>query len=323
MSARPGRLLLVNYHYIRGPGEFSVRDPGEVRFAGIHPMLPAEFAAQVRMLADQFHMASPAEARAFVEGDADALPGPSVALTFDDGLAEHARVAADVLEPAGIRGWFFVPSKPAVERRALAVHKVHWLRATLGPKFPAAFDALLPAIWRRGGDAKGEAAARRIYPYDSGADAVLKYRINFTLPQGVVDRVASELLAAGGIDEAQFCARTYLDSAALRRLNKAGHVVGAHGHSHTAFSRLSGEDLDRDVNANRAFLRDLTGADPYWVSYPYGRDWAVPEDAEGFCRRFGFGAGITLATGWNRPGQSRFRLLRINTNEVNEIAAAA
>src|SRR5262245_35001667 len=35
---------------------------------------------------------------------------PGVLLSFDDGLASHARVVAPILERQGIVGWFFVPA---------------------------------------------------------------------------------------------------------------------------------------------------------------------------------------------------------------------
>ena len=120
------KLLFVNFHYIRDPGQHAVGDGNEARFPGIHPLATQIFTDQIAWLSDHFHIATPAEAEAHVLGQ-NALPAPSVVVTFDDGLVDHGP-AARLLKAAGIRGVFFVTSRPLAERAPLAVHKVHWLR---------------------------------------------------------------------------------------------------------------------------------------------------------------------------------------------------
>ena len=323
MTGAPmGRLLFVNYHYIRDAGQHEVASPGEARFPGIHPLAPAGFAKQIAWLADRFHMASPDEAEAFVLGRG-MLPGPSVALTFDDGLADHW-AAAEVVERAGARGAFFIASRPIADGQPLLVHKDHWLRATTpADRFLKEFDALLPAQWRADAAPAGDTeAAAKIYVYDSAGDALLKYRINFQIPHGVVDSVTTEMLAARARSGADFWGRTYMDAGAIQSLHAKGHTIAAHGHGHMPFSRLGGGDLAADVKANLQCLEAITGARPRWISYPYGRDWAVPRDTVGFCRRFGFSVGLTLKAGWNEAGADPTRLSRINTNEVSTVAEA-
>ncbi|HJM49619.1 MAG TPA: polysaccharide deacetylase family protein [Alphaproteobacteria bacterium] len=304
------RLLFVNYHYIR--------DPAQYAHPGIHPLAPADFAAQVDWLAGRYHMARPEEAEAFVRGQGT-LPGPSVVLTLDDGMLDHHQAARQVLDRRGISAVFFISSKPLVERRAVMVHKIHWLRATMDPEaFRQAFMALLPERWRPGDDPGMAAAAARIYVYDSPDDGRLKYLINFVLPYDLMDEISSRLLAQRGLGEMEFCDDLYMNEAAVKELHQAGHCIGAHGHSHAPFTRL-GDGLAADVEANIACLADICGQRPRWVSYPYGRDWAIPDDAGGFCRRFGFHIGLTLAVGWNEAGVAPFNLKRINTNEVAEV----
>jgi peptidoglycan/xylan/chitin deacetylase (PgdA/CDA1 family) len=316
------RLLFVNFHYIRDPGQFTVAAADEAQFSGIHPLTTKAFAAQIAWLGDHFHMATPEEAEAHVLGKSR-LPKPSVVVTFDDGLVDH-KPAAQVLENAGIRGVFFVTSRPLTERLPLVVHKVHWLRATTRPdKFRNEFNGLVPEEWSDSGRGEADAeAAAKIYVYDSAADATLKYRINFQLPLTVVDAVTTTMLHARGITAGDFCQATYLDRAGIRALHDAGHTVAAHGHSHTPFSRLESGDLAADIGANVQCLVDVLDARPGWVSYPYGRDWAVPDDTGGFCRQFGFSVGLTLKAGWNDHGADPTRLNRINTNEVEKIAGS-
>ena len=314
------QLLLVNFHYIRDAGQFAVGDRDEARYPGIHPIGTQAFADQIAWLSDHFHMASPAEAKAHVLGQAT-LPGPSVVVTFDDGLVDHTP-AAHFLEAAGIRGVFFVTSRPLVEREPLAVHKVHWLRATTPPEeFREEFNGLVPVEWAEAHHPIQDAeAAAKIYPYDSAADGMLKYRINFRLPHDVVDAVTTAMVESRGTSLAEFCQRTYLDAGGVRALQDSGHLVAAHGHSHTPFSRLDQNELATDINTNLECLGDVLGERPRWVSYPYGRDWAVPDDTGAFCRQFGFEIALTLKAEWNGPGADPTRLNRINTNEVERVA---
>ena len=316
------RLLFVNFHYIREPGQFTVAAADEAQFSGIHPLKIKAFAEQIAWLADHFHIATPEEAEAHVLGKTR-LPRPSVVVTFDDGLVDH-KPAARVLENAGIRGVFFVTSRPLTEGLPLVVHKVHWLRATTAPdKFRNEFNGVVPNEWNEFGRGEDDAeAAANIYVYDSAADAMLKYRINFRLPLAAVDAVTTTMLDARGITAGDFCQATYLDGAGIRALHDAGHTVAAHGHSHTAFSRLEPDDLAADIGANLQCLTKILGVRPRWVSYPYGRDWAVPDDTGAFCRQFGFAIGLTLKAGWNDLGADPTRLNRINTNEVAKIAGS-
>ena len=311
-----GSLLLVNYHYIR--------DPAATRYPGIHPMAPADFAAQVRDLAGRFHMASPAEAVAFLWGERP-LPGPSVLLTFDDGLKDHLWAARTVLEPLGLRGVFLPISRPLTEGRAAAVHKVHWLRAHTPPaEFRERFVRALPAEWQpMSADPTLRHEAAAMYVYDPADQAVLKFLINFRLPPELVDEIASAMLREHGEDEAVFCATLYLSREDLRAMHAAGHEIAAHGHSHTPFPRLSRAAFDAEMTTCIQTLQECTGAVPQWVSYPNGRGEAVPADADAICRRFGFRVGVTLYPGWNDGGGSPYRVKRINTNEVAEVAGRA
>jgi peptidoglycan/xylan/chitin deacetylase (PgdA/CDA1 family) len=308
-----GRLLLVNYHYIR---------PADYPYPGIHPIEPDAFAAEAEMLAARFHMATPAEAEAFLLGRND-LPGDSILLTFDDGMVDHGRAAREVLDPLGIKGAFFVPSQPNLEGRGIMVHKMHWLRATTDPDdFRDAFlDALDEDARVLETDPEVAAKAEQIYVYDTPAVGRVKYLINFALPYGAVDAVADAMLAARGVGAADFCRDLYMMPEDIRALAAHGHLIGAHGSSHMPVTRL-GDNLDTDIAGNIADLAHITGARPMWLSYPYGRGDAIPQDTAAFCHQFNFAIGLTLDNGWNDGAGDPSRVKRINTNEVARFVAA-
>ena len=305
------RLLLVNYHY--------VRDPGLYAYPGIHPISPEAFRRQMELLSSSLHMATPDEAEAYLL-HGEELPGPSALVTFDDGLTDHAKTANDILEPMGIKAVFFVCSRPLTEQRALAVHKVHYLRAMTEPgRFREELLVALPPEWRdRQLTSNERAAAARTYIYDKPEHGEIKYLLNSLLPEDVLDQVTSQMLAGRGVDERDFCSETYMDMGTLRHLEDGGHRIGAHTHDHRAVTRLRADE-DRHMALNVATLAEATGRRPKWVSYPYGRDWALPANPAGFCKHHGFSVGVTLTGLWVQPEHTPFAVDRINTNEVDRV----
>lgn len=311
-GSHDGGLLVVNYHYVQNRDKYP--------YPGIYPVEPKDFHEQVKWLADRFYTPAPEQVEAFALGR-ESLPGPSVFLTFDDGLADHGRVAREFLGPMGVKAAFAVSSRPIVEGKALLVHKVHWLRATTEPdRFREEFMGLVPQEWLASAwDVTARQAALETYIYDTADDACLKYLINFLIPNDVADGVASEMLKARGDSEEEFCARFYLGEKDIRELAEAGHVVANHGHSHIPFSRLSENALDDEIKKSKGALERIIGAEQRWVSYPNGRTWALPKDPMGFCRRYGFTIGLGLDGGWNKMGEAPYRLMRLNENDVKKV----
>jgi len=224
-------LLIINYHYIRE----SVQYP----YPGIHPLEPQAFIEQINWLKDRYHIATPHEVEHFYYRG-KSLPGPSILLTFDDGLAEHGTLVEEVLRPLQIKAVFFISSRPLLEHRASMVHKIHWLRASSKPeKFREDFFSLLPDKMQPAeiGDGIKEKALRT-YPYDTPENAQLKYLINFQLPHDTVDSVTSIMLKNRGILEPEFCERFYMRPSQVSILHEIGHMIGCHGHSHAPFAVL-------------------------------------------------------------------------------------
>lgn len=303
------RLLLINYHY--------VQDPARYKHPGIHPISGAALTAQLRKLGASLKTATPEEVVDYAAGDQSGAAG-GFFCTFDDGLKDHIRTAPAILEAEGVRAVFFVSSRPLVEGRAISVHKTQWLRSQTPPEaFEAEFTARLPESWIRTiTDEENTAAATQTSRYDPPEIARLKFAMNFLLPYDIVDRVTSEMLAARDIDEAAFCREFYMNKDEIRALAKAGHVIGCHGHTHRPFSKLGEAALDAEIAQCLDTLRPLAGP-VSWLSYPWGSQWALPADPEALSRRHGFDLAITLKRDWNEGPPSRYRLNRINTNEVD------
>lgn len=310
-TSKESKLLLVNYHYIRQRGEH--------KYPGIYPIEWREFESQLTYLKERFHMVKPEEVVPFIYGQRD-LPGPSILLTFDDGLSEHAKVALDILDSYQVKGAFFVCSRPYMDKKPLAVHKIHWLRATTPPEqFRNEFLVRLPDEWHgRLKDAEMRKKAESMYIYDEPSVAWLKYLMNFEISPSVIDEITESMMKDKGIEPEQFCDQTYMTKSELKQLADMGHIIGSHGHSHVPFSRLKTTVLEDELEKNKKFIERVTGICPTWLSYPYGRSWAIPENEEEICIKLKYDVAVSLVPGWNTTNQNPFMVKRINTNEVED-----
>ncbi len=302
-------ILAVSYHYVR---------PVQSPHPGIHPVSPESFRRQIDLIQRHHPILSPHEFTAQFD-QVDNRP-PSALLTFDDGLRDHLHVAS-ILENLGLRGAFFVCSRPALERKALPVHKVHWLRSNTPPsEFLEHFRSLLPSEWNRqieSPEHELESAASETYQFDEPAYQVLKYLINFVLPYSCVDEVTSQMLTSLGRSEESFCLDTYITPEEMKDLHDRGHLVGCHGHLHKPFSRFVDQDLDDDINTNIRFLTETLGSKPKWLAYPYGSKWSLPDDTQRFFSSAGLEYAFTYERGWIQQHDPRHLLKRIDCNELS------
>lgn len=303
------RVLVISYHYVRGKED--------IPFPGIHPVTPDLYLEQIEKLLSHHPIITPDHFDSWLDGSQ--VPISSVLLTFDDGLRDHL-YAANELERLGLRGAFFVCSRPALESKALPVHKIHWLRAHTPPdEFLHQFSTLLPDNWRNALKSPPDHirnAAAETYQFDAPEHQVLKYLINFTLPYECVDEVTSRMLPIHGIDEEEFCRRTYLTPDEMRGMADRGHLIGCHSHLHQPLSRFGEEALKADITTNQEFLREL-GLTPSWLAYPYGSEWSLPKDTRAFASVNGIRAAFSYDRGWNTPEVPHDRLRRIDCNEID------
>lgn len=305
-------VLCIGYHY--------VRDKHDIPYPGIHPLTPQAFSDQLDVLAEQAPPVAPRDVDAWFAGKAD-LPERSSLLSFDDGMKDHAMAALDVLSPRGMLGAFFICSRPYLEQHALAVHKIHWLRAHTPPVDyrESLFNSLEPR-WRETYEAPTDDVVAKIkntYQFDDFDTAKLKFLMNFLIPEADMDNATTRMLGEHGMDEATFCDMFYLSRDEIRAMHAAGHLIASHTHSHRTLSSLDQDRSDQEIRLNLDFIESVTGERPDWISYPYGSDAALPTDPTAFCGRHGFKLGISYTRGWNQRDTNPAKLLRVDTNEVD------
>ena len=187
---------------------------------------------------------------------------PAVCITFDDGLKEHFAAAKEVLEPRGIRGFFFVCSRPSLDGRALSVHKMHWLRAH-NRAFGLCRRVPVGAARSVAGGTRSGAALRTRRPRSTSTTPPRRPCSSISSGSWCRarwwDAVGSDMLRSRGIDEREFCRELYLSDDEVRELAESGHLIGAHGHSALSGHPPRRRRTRKGIFRGRALLPRLPG----------------------------------------------------------------
>lgn len=292
------------YHYVRARGEPLSR--------GVRGLSPSAFEEQLDALS---RWGEPLSWEAFAPclcGKGE-LPGRSFLLTFDDGLLDHAEVAAPILGDRGLRGVFFIPGRVLHEPRVLAAHQVHLLLSIRTPEqlfddVAAMLARLAPSDnWLDLADAR---QAEHTYAYESPARARLKHLLTGVLPISLRNHVLADLFAHHVGSSAEWWKKWYLSPAQVVELHHAGHTIGGHSYAHEPLARLTRAELEHDVHRSARALADLLGAAPRPFSYPFG---SFNEDVIDVTRQAGFCAAVTTKSRAARADDEAFSLPRFDT----------
>ncbi|HEX2045480.1 MAG TPA: polysaccharide deacetylase family protein [Gaiellaceae bacterium] len=275
-----GRRLILLYHRVaeleRDPYRLAVR--------------PDAFAAQLEALRARLEVVPLASLLRPASHD-------RAAITFDDGYADVAGSAREILESAGLPATVFVVAG-AVDREG----EFWWDRLER-----LVFEALA------GHESLDVALdGRRLYvdtrsPAGRGrAHRTLYVRLR-ELPLGAIERFLDEL-AAEGDDPGPREAYRALGRGELAALAAAPAIeVGAHSLSHPRLSRIVPDEQRAEIAGSRRRLEELTGVTVTSFSYPHG-------DVDATVARIVEEAGYALACS-SRPGSvsagdSQFELPR-------------
>lgn len=260
----------------------------------LFPEIPdaVRFEEMMRWVAAWFRVLPLSEAVERLESGA--LPARALSITFDDGYADNAEVAAPILHRHGLQATFFVTSgildggrmwnDTVIEAVRGCPHDAMDLGSSGLGRFAlkeegqrrTAIDAILAAIKRLPYEARAERVAR--IAEASGA----------MLPTGLMMR-----------------------SGQLRDLIAFGMEIGAHTVTHPILRQLDDERALREIADGRDALERIVGAPISLFAYPNGVP-GVDYDARhvAMVRRCGFRAAVSTAWGVSDRGTDRFQLAR-------------
>jgi peptidoglycan/xylan/chitin deacetylase (PgdA/CDA1 family) len=304
-----GKILIVTYHYVRDQPS---------KFPGIHPVSKYQLNQDIRKLKSKYQALNPSQLHKLLTNRAE-LKEDYFFLTFDDGLKEHSQDALEVIDENKLKAAFFIPTLPIRDKVAPSVHKIHWLRGNISPKdIGSMFEEKLPSRWKSLKlTAEQQKEASSMHIHDIPEVQHLKFALNFVYPTKIIRDVLSEMFEEIGIDDASFCNETFMSANDLRSLSKLGHVIGAHGHSHEALSKMTDKNAMDDVHINMKHLSETVGHRITWLSYPYGRPSALPRKTSELCNGLSIELAFSLVSGFVTPKSNFFSLERITPNEID------
>ena len=303
-------LLIYNLHYIGNEDKYK---------NGIYPASPERISRQLDFLSKTFQFISQKDLLRAVEGEGD-IPERSCMVTFDDGLKCQFEEALPILQKKNIPTVFFVCSLPYVEKKVCTVHKIHWLRSNFSTEV---FFGLIESQMREllgkdidhylGIDAIKKASGR--YRYDNAHEAGLKYLLTSILSFSDRERIINNIFSTEIADEEKFAEELYLTEDQIRQIYQNGSL-GMHSYDHHPLLMFEKNDLRESLFRNKNHLENLVQGEIYSISYPYGSNLEVDEQAFGQCRDIGLKLGFTMERALNVSLENPLSFARADINDV-------
>jgi len=190
-----------------------------------------------------------------------------IAVTFDDDLPSHVRIAMPILRRLGIPATFFVCGA-SLDRP----HGFWWERLQLAydRAGPESVGRLLHSSIQGGGAPTIREAARAIE----------------ALPMAEKERISERLLGQIGADPPD----TGLRAADLRALAEGGFEIGFHTRGHPVLPSLTDGELHAALTDGRERIVSVVGDAVRIISYPHGKADRRVADA---ARSIGYVLGFT------------------------------
>jgi peptidoglycan/xylan/chitin deacetylase (PgdA/CDA1 family) len=222
------------------------------------------------------------------------LPERPLAITFDDGYADNAELAAPVLLRLGMPATFFIATGFLDGGRMWNDTVVEAVRTARGPVLDLAPLGL-------GEHPMTDARSRR-----AAIDRLIGALKNLLAGDRVAkaDRIAA--IAAGDLPT-----DLMMRAADVHGLHARGMTIGAHTVSHPVLNRITDDAARSEIAVGRGRLEEITGAPVRLFAYPHGKpveDYRLRHVR--LVRELGFDAAVTTAWGVAHSGADPFQLPR-------------
>ncbi|MPY93308.1 MAG: polysaccharide deacetylase family protein [Acidimicrobiia bacterium] len=306
-GARPGANVVLSYHRIR-PAAASTGIPEAEGPAAVGMVVHEDrFRRHLAALAGRYEVVPARDARR--RG-----ARRRVAITFDDGYADNAVVAAPALRHFGLPATFFATTV------GLEAGTEYWWDRLEHALLSA---APVPGRLRlRAGRASIEMSAATL---DERATAFRTLtKLLRSSPPTVVEDVVGQLEATTGVPLVACDAHRRMSAAQLREL--AEHPlfeIGSHTCTHACLRSLSRTASRRELTRSREVLAEVLGAPPSLLAYPYGAPPSVGRRHRAEARRAGYElAFVNTAGSADRSSPTAVHRLPVVDCEAEELLAS-
>lgn len=237
-----------------------------------------------------------------------------VVVTFDDGYADNANVAADILEVAGVPATFFVTTD------------------LVGSTTDQWFDELELVVF------EGAPRARHLEVDIAGAPLVIDlagegararahraiYRRLRPLRRPQIDDVIRQLRDQLDAPPPTRASHRFMTADELRRVARSDVVdVGGHAATHQQLSSLDEREQHDEIVGGRRRLQALTGTDVATFAYPFGGPETIDDTSLRLVEEAGYDLACIGQGGVARRPIERFRVPRVVVKDwsAEELAA--
>lgn len=269
---------------------------------GAHPKVQGSFSAQelAQVIESRKNLVSAQEFMAWRpywdRGD------QSEVLTFDDGLRCQYDVALPVLQAYRLTAFWFVPTAPLIGVRS-RLEIWRWLR-TVGYD---TIDAFYDAFDRRTGYSTHvmhdpNFLSDRIYL--SPRDRAFRFLRDHVLSPHEYERTMESLCDSAPT-------KFWMTPLQLIGLQKQGHIIGPHSHSHpTMLADLTNEQQEIEYATSSWILEQILGEKPIGMSHPNGQ--STPHGIA-YLQELGYQIGFNATP---KAGSTLLELGRINSADL-------
>ncbi len=289
------RLSVLIYHRVPA-------DPDELLPSEPHA---AEFVATMRWVKSTFNVIPLADG---VEGiKTGKLPPRALSITFDDGYANNATVAAPILARLGLHATFFIATGFLDGGRMFNDTVIEAVRGFQGQTL-----GLEPLGLGR--HSMASVAERR-----RAIDAILegiKYR-----PEAARGELAERVAIAAKVQPPSSLMMTSDQAAGLAR---DGFALGGHTVTHPILAQLDPGLARDEISRGRERVEELAGSRVRLFAYPNGkpqRDYAQASSI--LVRELGFDGAVSTSKGAARIGSDPFQIPRFTPWDVGPMSFTA
>jgi peptidoglycan/xylan/chitin deacetylase (PgdA/CDA1 family) len=309
---------ILRYDIVLAPSDRTRRAPGWSPAASPTPLMEVDtLRRQLDRVAEEGRPVVTVGAIARALEGKERLPDRALALTFDDGLADHHAIVLPLLRERGLIASFFLAPETIHGGRVMEAHKIHFLLAAAEDE-----DDVVAAIY----DALAEHGRMRAAPFvgkppwqRQSTDRATRQRdiafitrlLRSALPAALRAAIIRRLFRTFVTTrERSFAGHLYLTPDQARDLARSGMEIGGYGGTGGNLQGVPDPEQAAELAAAAAFLTDDLGCGP-----PYRRLFAYPgggwdEVTLDLLPRYGFAAAVTNHPGAVRPGTDRFLLPR-------------
>ena len=265
------------------------------------PVLPPTvFEEQIRYLSKRFRLITLQTLMSALSSGV--VPKESLVLTFDDGYKDNFTVALPILKQYGAVGTLFLTTN------CIGTGLPLWTDV-----FGALFQetTVKSLYWRFG---KPET-----FSWTCSQEKILAFKtiknLIKTLPEDRKIEVLADIEEQLGSASSFNWSQRMLDWDEVRILHEAGIEIGGHTSSHPILSRISEEQVYRELSDSKNSIEDKIQAPVTSLAYPNGTINDYNEEIQRIAEEVGYRSACTTIDGVVTSSSSLFALPRLYTTE--------